>query len=177
MVGLLLLGACTTIRGLIETEEALTGAGYTDVEMGFDSAEGFNQIDINVRPPSSAEGDAEDAAERAAEVVWNTFPLRFDILRVDLLGPFEGFRTTYTYGEMAEIFGARDPALDEKELGDDVVRTGVGVAVVLLVGGLLFVGAVVLAIVLGVRASRRRKSVTPPPWPPVVNSGGNPTNW
>jgi hypothetical protein len=48
-----------------------------------------------------------------------------------------------------------------------VVRAGLGVAIVLVVGGLLFLTAVVLAIVFGVRASRRRASATPPPWPPV----------
>ena len=53
-------------------------------------------------------------------------------------------------------------------MGDDVVRAGLGIAIVLALGGLLFLAAVVLAIVFGVRASRRRAAVPaarrgPPP--------------
>ncbi len=106
-------------------------------------------------------------------MVWTNFPLRFDLLRIELVGTaVDGATaTTYTYGEMAEIFGPRPPGLDEKELGDDVVKAGVGVLVVLAVGGLLFTAAVVLAIVFGVRASRRRKLAGPPPWPPKPPGG------
>ncbi len=174
LVGLLLLAGCTTIRGLIDTEEALQEAGFTEVEVDFSSAEGFDQVEIALRPasgsalpPPSFEGAAADTAEEAARIVWTVFPLRFDLVRIELLGPPDGFVTTYTYSEMAEIFGPRSPELDEKELGDDVVRAGVGVAIVLAVGGLLFLAAVVLAIVFGVRASRQRAARTPPPWPPV----------
>jgi hypothetical protein len=177
VIGLvLLLVGCTTVRGLIDTENALRRAGYTDVDLGFDSANGFDQITLTVRPeltgdlPSGSdadiEADADAEAERAARVVWTSFGLRFDLLRVKLLGPHDGYSNTYTYSEMREIFGARPAGMDDKELGDDVVRTGVGIAIVLVVGGLLFTGAVVVAIVFGVRSSRRRKSVTPPPWPP-----------
>ena len=125
-------------------------------------------MEIIVRPPSVENPDA--SAAEAARVVWTSFPLRFDLVRVELLGTTLDSGTavtTYTYSEMAEIFGPRDPELDEKELGDDVVRAGLGVAIVLVVGGLLFTAAIVLAIIFGVRASRRRASATPPPWPPV----------
>jgi hypothetical protein len=167
LTGIVLLTACTTIRGLVDTEDALKRAGFTEVDVGFSSAEGFDQVEVTVGPASS-EGGPDAQADQAATVVWTTFPLRFDLLRVELLAPYQGAVTTYTYGEMEEIFGPRPPGLDDKELGDDVVRTGVIVAAVLVGGGLLFVAAATLAIVLGVRASRRRKSVTPPPWPPVV---------
>ena len=167
LVGLFLLVSCTTIEGLIDTEDALQQAGFSEVDVGFDSDNGFDQVRVTVRP-GSTEGGADAQAEQVAEIVWTVFPLRFDLLRVRLLGSFEGpSTTTYTYGELAEILGPRPPQLDEKELGDDVVRAGVGIAIVLAVGGLLFLAAVVLAIVLGVRASRRRKAVVPPPWPPV----------
>jgi len=171
LVGLLLLAGCTTIRGLLDTERALGEAGYTQVDVGFSSANGFDQVEITL-DPEFAEGDAEEQAEHAAEVVWRVFPLRFDVLRIELLGSSEGEISTFTYSEMAEIFGPRPARLDEKELGDDVVRTGVGIAVVLAIGGFLFLVAVVLAIVLAIRASRRRKLVTPPPWPPQVRSPG-----
>jgi len=173
VLGVVLLAACTTVRGLLDTEQALEGAGYTQVDVGFDSNNGFDQVEITLLPDGT-ETSADEQAERAAEVVWTTFPLRFDLLRIELLGRFEGEATTYTYGEMAEIFGPRDPGLDDKELSDDVVRAGLGIAIVLAVGGLLFLAAVVLAIVFGVRASRRRKAVTPPPWPPVAGPTGGP---
>ncbi len=171
VAGLLLLAGCTTIRGLIDTEEALQQAGFTEVEVDFTSADGFDQVEIALRPPS-VETAPGVSAEEAARVVWTEFPLRFDIVRVELLGPADAFVTTYTYSEMQEIFGPRSPELDEKELGDDVVRAGVGIAIVLVVGGLLFLAAIVLAIVFGVRASRRRAARTPPPWPPVPRPGG-----
>lgn len=166
VVGLLLLAGCTTIRGLIDTENALKRAGFTGVDVNFDSANGFDQVKVAAHPRST-ESDPQVEAEEVARVVWTSFPLRFDLVRVELLGTEGSSPTTFTYGEMQEIFGPRPPALDEKELGDDVVRAGVGVAIVLVVGGLLFLAAVVLAVVLGVRASRKRASVTPPPWPPV----------
>jgi hypothetical protein len=172
----LLLASCTTIRGLIDTEEALEGAGYTEVDVGFDSANGFDRVEVTLRPPS-AEGGAEAQAEEAARIMWTSFPLRFDLLRIELLGSFEGpSTTTYTYGEMTEIFGPRPAELDDKELGDDVVRTGVVIAVVLAVGGLLFLGALTLAVVFAVRAGRRRKAATLPPWPPPTppRSGNGP---
>jgi hypothetical protein len=165
LLGVLVLAGCTTIRGLIDTENALGRAGFTDVDVNFSSDNGFDQVEVALRPKST-ELPAADA-EAAAQVVWTTFPLRFDLLRIERLGPGDSQVTTYTYSEMAEIFGARPAGLDDKELGDDVVRAGVGVAIVLAVGGLLFTIAVVLAIVFGVRASRRRKSAVPPPWPPV----------
>jgi hypothetical protein len=170
LTAILLLAGCTTVRGLLDTEQALDRAGYTDIDVGFNTDEGFDQVEITLRPEVIG-SDADEEAERAAEVVWDVFPLRFDLLRIDFLGPAEDEAHTFTYSEMAEIFGPRAPQLDEKELGDDVVRTGVGIAVVLVVGGLLFLAAVVLAIVMGVRSSRRRQSRGVPPWPPVVGSG------
>jgi hypothetical protein len=166
VLGLLLLAGCTTIRGLVDTENALTRAGFTHVDVNFSSNNGFDQVEVALRPKSTElpKADAEDAAR----VVWTTFPLRFDLLRLELLGTGGPEVTTYTYSEMAETFGARPPGLDDKELGDDVVRAGVGVAIVLAIFGLLFTVGVVLAIVLGLRASRRRRSVVPPPWPPVA---------
>jgi predicted small secreted protein len=166
LVAVLLLAACSTVRGIIDTQSALERAGFTDVEIGFSSDEGFDRVEVTVRPEAGEVG-VDDPAEDAARVVWSTFPLRFDQLRVDLLGPRSG-TTTYTSGEMAAIFGPRRPGLDDKALGDDLVRTGVGIAVVLVVGGILFLAAVVIAVVMGVRTSRRRQSRTPPPWPPVV---------
>ena len=165
VVGLALLAGCTTIKGLIDTENALDRAGFTDVDVNASTDNGFDTVEITVRPP--AEGSAASEAERAAEVVWTTFPLRFDLVRIKLLGP-DDTTTSYTSSEMREIFGPRSPDLDEKELGDEFLKVGVGVAVVLLGGGLFVVGAVVLVIVLAVRSSRKAKLVTPPPWPPVV---------
>lgn len=168
VAGLVVLAACSTIRGVLDTTQALEREGFTEVDMSFDSAEGFDRVDVILRPASSS-GDAEGQAEEAARVVWTTFPLRFDLLQVELLGSFEGSSTsTYTYGEMVELFGPRDPGFDDKELSDDVVRAGLGIAIVLAVGGIIFLAAVVLAIVMGVRTSRRRGSATPPPWPPVI---------
>jgi len=170
-VGLLVvvvgLAGCTTIRGVVDTQRALERAGFDDVNIDFSSDEGFDRLEVSVRPRGAEAADADAALETAAQVTWTNFPLRFDLLRVELLGANEGQSATYTYGEMAEIFGARAPELDEKELGDDVVRAGVGVLIVLAVGGLIFTSGVVLAIIFGVRASRRRASATPPPWPPV----------
>jgi hypothetical protein len=164
---LLLLVGCTTIRGLIDTEQALDRAGFTDVDVNFSTEKGFDRVDVDLRPPPRELADADADAREAATVVWTTFPLRFDLLRLKLLRPGEPDVVTYTYSELEEILGPRPAGLDDKELGDDVVRAGLGIALVLAIGGFLFLVAVVLAIVLGLRASRRRKAVVPPPWPPV----------
>lgn len=166
LLGLVALASCTTVRGVIETRDALSAAGFEEVDVGFDSREGLDRLDVTVRPLLEPTSLGEEA-ERAAQVVWTTFPLRVDIFRVEVLGPGEARTATYTAGEMADLFGPRPADLGDEELGDDVVRTGVAVGAVLLVAGVVVVAGLTVATVLAVRSSRRRKAMPPPPWPPV----------
>ena len=132
---------CTTIRGLIDTEDALERAGFTEVDVGFSSDNGFDQVEVTVRPPS-VEGDA-DAPGRAGgpRSCGRTSPCASTSSGSSCSAPLRRAATPPTpTARWPRSSAPGRPDLDEKELGDDVVRAGLGVAIVLVVGGLLFTG-------------------------------------
>ena len=139
-----LLISCSSIGGLIDTEEALGDAGFSDTSVDFSTSDGFDELDVAV-DPGFLEGDGDSLAELAAGVVWTNFPLQFDDLRIVLTGDFEGYETFYTYDELYELFGPRPAGFDERSIGDDFARSGLIVAVVVGVGLLVFVAVAVLA--------------------------------
>ena len=160
-----LLISCSSIGGLIDTEQALGDAGFADVGVDFSSSDNFDELDITV-DPVSLEGDGDSLAELAAGVVWTNFPLQFDDLRIVLTGDFEGYETFYTYDELYELFGPRPAGFDERSIGDDFARSGLIAAIFIGVGMLVFVAVAVVVVILVVRARKRRGPTQPPPWPP-----------
>lgn len=166
----LLLASCSSFDGAVDTENALSDNGFSQVSVDFRTSEGFDELEVTA-DPGSLEGDGDSLSELVAGVVWTNFPLQFDDARIVLTGDFEGYETFYTYDELYELFGPRPAGFDERSIGDDFARSGLIVAVVVGVGLLVFVAVAVVAIILIVRARKRRGPTLPPPWPP--RSGGS----
>ena len=151
-LALLGLAACGRAEGVADTRRALEGAGYTEVDVGVRSGGGFDVVRVD------AQGGDPD---RAAEVVWDTLPVRFDQLVVTLgpSGPRSGSSgsgaSSYGYQTLVERFGPRDPDLDRKQLSDQVVRDGLDLMLLLALAALLSVGGVVTLGLLLLRTARR----------------------
>ncbi len=141
--------ACGRAEGVADTRRALEGAGFTEVDVGVRSGGGIDVVRVD------AQGDDPD---RAAEVVWDTVPVRFDQLVVTL-GPGSGNSgpsgSSYGYQTLVERFGPRDPDLDRKQLSDEVVRDGLDLMLLLSLAALLSVGGVVALGLLLLRTARR----------------------
>ncbi len=76
-LALLALAACGRADGVADTRRALEEVGFTEVDVGVRSGGGIDVVRVD------AQGGDPD---RAAEVVWDTLPVRFDQLVVTL-GP------------------------------------------------------------------------------------------
>ncbi|HEX2046744.1 MAG TPA: hypothetical protein VHF27_03210 [Acidimicrobiales bacterium] len=141
-LALLGLAGCGRAEGVSDTRRALEGAGFTAVDVGVRSGGGIDVVRVD-----AAGGDPA----RAAEVVWDTLPVRFDQLVVAL----GAGTSSYGYAALVERFGPRDPDLDRKQLSDQVVRDGLDLMLWLTLGALLSVGGVVALALLVVRTARR----------------------
>lgn len=162
---LLVLGAagCGALTDLVDLQLRIQAAGY-DVGSVFhdDFTDGSNDVQIEAR--ARAGPDGSEGQRFIAELVWDSYPRRFEAVDVRLDGDLRRFDRA----ELQESFGARAPELDERTFADEVTR---GVLVGMGVGAAVTVVAVVLIIVL-VRRSRRRKAqrfalAGPPPGAPM----------
>ena len=134
-------------EGVADTRRALEGAGYQQVGIDLRARSG-----IGVARVEAAAGGPP--ADSAAEVVWDTLPVRFDQLIVAL-----GDATTpFSYQELAGRFGPRDRALDGKPIDEQVVRSGLRLMLLLSAGALLSVGLVVVTVLAVVRATKRARA-------------------
>ncbi len=144
LLALVALGGCERAQGVVDTKDALEGAGYRAVEVSLRTGAG-----IGVARVEAAEGGP--APERAAEVAWRTVPVRFDQLVVVVGSRSESFG----YGDLAARFGPRDPSLDRRQIDDEVVRDGLELMLLLSIGALLSVAAVVALGLAVLRTARR----------------------
>ena len=172
-LALLGLAGCGRAEGVADTRRALEGVGFIEVDVGVRSGGGIDVVRVD------AQGGDPD---RAAEVVWDTLPVRFDQLVVTLgpSGPQSGNSgsgaTSYGYQSLTERFGPRDPDLDRKQLSDQVVRDGLDLMLLLTLGALLSVGGVVaLGLVLLRTARRRRPAQAEGPTSPPGDEDASPT--
>jgi hypothetical protein len=175
LLALALLSACGRAEGLRDTERALEGAGYGDVEITVRSGGGLDVVRVDATGIDP---------ERATRIVWTTLPVRFDQLVVTLgpsgplsgrtgpSGPLSG-RTgpsgprsgrtgsevsTASYESLAGRFGPRDSGLDRKQVSDQVVRDGLDLMLLLSLAALLSVAGVVALGLLVVRTARRNRA-------------------
>jgi hypothetical protein len=156
--------ACGRAEGVADTRRALEGAGFTEFDVGVRSGGGIDVVRV----------DAVGAdPDRAAEVVWQTVPVRFDQLVVTLGGDAA---SSYGYQALVERFGPRDPDLDRKQLSDRVVRDGLDLMLLLTLGALLSVGGVVALGLLLLRTARRaRPGQAEGPTSPLGDEEASPT--
>jgi hypothetical protein len=142
---LLVLAGCANAQGATDARRALERAGFQEVDLTLRSAGGIAVARVDVGPGSPP-------PDQAAEVIWATLAVRFDQLVVS-----EGAEAaSFSYQALAGRFGPRDPALDRKQVDEEVVRNGLTLMLLLSLGALLSVGAVVGAVVLVLRKARRR---------------------
>lgn len=159
------LGGCRTFDAIGDTRTALERAGYRDVDVGFSDIEGVEQLEVEVTT-SSFEGGPDGQANQAAGIVWTTFPLRFDRLRVEATTPETSAVTVMGYQDLESRFGPRAPGFDRHKVGDDIGLAAAVAAGGAIVAFVVFVAVSVLALVLGVRAHRKRSQSRSLPWPP-----------
>lgn len=125
----LALAGCGTARGVDDTRRALERAGYREVEVTLRSGGGIDVARVDGAP------EGAPPAEQAAEVVWNTLPVRFDQLVVAL-----GTDTTlFGYEALAGRFGPRAPSLDRRQVSEEVVEDGLELVLLLSAGAVLSV--------------------------------------
>ena len=142
--------SCGTVRSTIDVLRTMRSDGYHNINVRFDSSNGFDTVVVR-----ASGGPSEDPVGRAAEIVWTTFKFKFDQIDVSV----NGDRHLFSRSELQERFGPRPSGLD-KDLAKDVFRT-IGIVAAI---GVVFVGIVVLIIVLVVRNSRRKRPPPPPGW-------------
>ena len=172
-LALLGLAGCSRAEGVSDTRRALEGAGFSEVDVGVHSGGGIDVVRVDARG-----GDPD----RAAQVVWDTLPVRFDQLVVTLgpSGPRSGNSgpgaSSYGYQTLVERFGPRDPDLDRKQLSDQVVRDGLDLMLLLALGAVLSVGGVVTLGLLLLRTARRgRADQAEGPTSPLGDEEASPT--
>ena len=134
---------------MADTRRALERTGYREVDVSLRTGGG-----IGVARIEAAAGTL--GAEPAAEVAWNTLPVRFDQLIVALGSETEAF----SYQDLADRFGPRDPSLDGRQVDEEVVESGLKLMLLLSAGALLSVGAVVAVALLALRAGKRARRGT-----------------
>jgi hypothetical protein len=163
----LLLASCSGITTVIDTQRALENAGFSSVNVSPKPTS--NNLSVSVTVPGTP---AESDAVRAASVVWQNFHERFDLLSVTVHGSGPSVHQDFTFAQMTEQFGARNP-----DWNSSSVETGtrnVGILVLGVIGGVL---VIIVLIILGVqRRKRRRRSQWPggSPWPGGPPGGGWP---
>ena len=151
--GLLLTG-CRGVRGVPATRAALEGAGYRDVAISFRSGGGIDLVRVD--------GTADTVElQGGAAVVWATLPFRFDRLRLVIGASDHAGDATFSYEQMADLFGPRPPGLDRRQVGDEVVVSGLKLVVVLAVAAVLSVGLVLGLTLFALRNVRRRRRSAP----------------
>ncbi len=168
VVTVVLLGAgCSTVNELIQLSERIERRGYDAVSV-FHEDFGTGRNEVQVDAASGRGLGPPQGLDDIAEVVWDTYPRRFDSIAVTLDGQSE----LYDRSELQEQFGVRDERLDEKEFGDEVTGAIRGVAI----GAAVFLVLVVVLVVVIIVLVRRRRQRRPPP-PPNPFGGYGPPAW
>ena len=137
------------VTELLQLTTRIQRAGYSNVEVFHNFGSGVSS-EVTVDAGVGRGEPPPEGQEEIAEIVWTTYPRRFDLLTVTLAGDLESFERS----ELTALFGERDPTLDEREFSDDLTS---GIRTAAIVGGLVALVAVVVVVVL-VRRSRRRRA-------------------
>ncbi len=170
LVAVVAVTSCSTISLLLDAQSNLRDAGYSSANVNADESNGFTTVTVQVSggPPP----------DRAARVIWTTFPRRVDRIVVQTGG------RSYDYGrsELTDRFGSRPSGYDDKTFGADLGRA-VLIGFAVAGGGYLLVGTLILVIALTAWSRKRRARIAaggypnPATWPPrgpYARSAGNP---
>ncbi len=158
LVAVLLVAGCATVQTIADLTDRLEDDGFRHVRVTVDQRD-LGVLVVNADAPRGS--STEEGQEAAAEVVWTTFPRRFDAVRTTIDG--EGRR--WSHAELQDTFGDRPEGLDGTALESDLTRLVVGSIVGVVVVGVVLLVVVGVTILLVVRSRRRR--VVGQPVPPV----------
>ncbi len=162
-----LLGSCAAISAMLDTQQGLRDAGYQSVHVGFHDNGGADDVDVSVTV--SAVPTQNDALN-VASVVWAKLHERFDNLDVTVHGDGTTVSRRFSFDELQETFGARNPSYNSTTVAGGVKQVGFEV-----LGGLAVIGLIiVLAAVLLTRRRRRNRHMGWPGWPPGPATAGVP---
>jgi hypothetical protein len=162
-----LLGSCGVISAMLDTQQGLRNAGYQSVHVGFHNNGGADNVDVSVTV--SAE-PTQTAAVNVASVVWAKLHERFDNLNVTVHGDGTSVSRQFSFDEMQQTFGARNPSYNSTTVAGGVKQLGFEV-----LGGLVVIGAIIAAAaILLTRKRRRSRQVAWAGWPPGSTAAGVP---
>lgn len=178
LAGLLLAGCGGAIGAFLHVDTQLRDAGFGSPNASFQTGGGLDDLRVTAKLGADP---TEESFRKVASIVWTEVPYRFDTLQVSLTGGGRTREANYTFEDLQQAFGARNPAYNETTVGEAFVNVG---KIVLIVGAVVVVVAVVLIIVLVRRKRRRRNHQFAygggyggyPPGPPG-GPGGPPGPW
>jgi len=168
----LALVGCGNVRGVDSVRSALAEAGYGDVAVSFRSGGGIDLVRIDASAVAAPDSRRLD---QGAAAVWSSLPFRFDRLRLSVTAPDGAADATYGYEQLAQLLGPRPAGLDRRQVGDEVVVSGLKLVVLLSVGALLSVGLVLAVVLFALRnVRRRRRGADGGPTPEGIFAGPEP---
>jgi hypothetical protein len=173
----LLLSACGgAVGSLLRADDALSQHGYQSPRVNPTAGYGPNNTNGVAVSASLAEPPTAGDLRQVAGIVWQDVRVRFDDVAITLHGGGQTTRATYTFAQLQQSFGSRDPAWNTTTLQTSVTHLGVEI----LLGFVALVAVVVIIAVGAVRRNRRRRPPPPPGgggWPSreePVAAGGPP---
>ncbi|MDA8045279.1 MAG: hypothetical protein M0Z30_08595 [Actinomycetota bacterium] len=156
----LLLSGCSGITTVLDTQRALENDGFGSVSVSPKPTS--NSLSVSVKVSAAP---TESDVVRAAAVVWQSFHERFDTLSISVGGSGPAVRQEFTFAQMTDRFGARNPDWNSSSVESGT--RNVGFVVIGVVAAVLIVAVVIILLVQ--RANRRRR----PPW----GAGPAPGQW
>lgn len=169
----LAVAGCAALGAALRTSSALQGDGYQDVNVNVTTgsdipAGGLVTVSYSSGPADNRQRDAQ----RAEQIVWDTFPGRFGALAIEkesggCAGPVCATDSvevaSATYAQLAAGFGPRPHGLDKASatLPGWAVAIGLGLAVAVI-------SAAVTVVTLVVKRKKRKRNRPPgalPGWP------------
>jgi len=165
----LLLAGCGALSTALDMAGRLGREGFSDAKVELNSRNGRDTVEVAFSGHRSLQGDP--AIDRAAEIVWDELPLRFDELVVTTGGDSFSMERP----DIEAAFGPRKPALDERSIGQEIGGGFATVGIIVLLVFVVGIGLVVWLVVWLVRRDRRRAPPGPyRPFPPGSPPGHYP---
>jgi len=159
-----LAAGCSALSALIDTQQALQNAGYQSVHVGFHANGQADDVDVSVTVSAAA---TQSDALNVASVVWAHLHERFDDLDVTVHGTGPSVTTDYSFGNLQQTFGPRNPSWDKTTVAAGTEQVGF-----VIIGAIVAIGVTIAVVaILVTRARRRRRG--PPGWP----GGQGPPGW
>jgi hypothetical protein len=162
------LGGCAgVVGGLLTTQSDIRSDGYSSVKLSFVDSE----TNLTVSATSSSTATTADV-KAVAQIVWRSFHLRFGDLTVKVHSGSAERQQTFTFTELQQIFGPRDPAYNKTSVRESFEHFGLVVLIIIVV-----VVVLVVLLILWIVHRRRKKNrmaAQPPPWGQTQGPGPPP---